>query len=84
MIASLALSSKVVWLSRYSLRWLHKLNFNGSLLVIKAKDPDKFYTIKWVPFSTFFSSGSIAKSLRDNSLVVINAIVTDPFKKRKF
>jgi len=53
------------------------LAFKGSLHVTNANEPLKFYTIKCVPRSNFFSSGSKQKSLRANSLVVINAIVTD-------
>jgi hypothetical protein len=54
------------------------LAFKGSLHVTNANEPLKFYTIKCVPRSNFFSSGSKQKSLRANSLVVITGgIISD-------
>lgn len=51
--------------------------FKGYLHVTKANDPDKFWTMQWVPFNNFWSSGSSTKSFKANCFVVTRAIVTD-------
>ena len=51
--------------------------FKGSLQVTSANEPARFYTIKSAALWIFWVSLSNAKSFSTNSLVVINAIVTD-------
>jgi hypothetical protein len=53
------------------------LILRGSRHVTSANEPLKFYTIRCVPLSNFFSSGSRQKSFKASSFVVIKAIVTD-------
>ena len=62
--------------SNSCLKYEIKLSFKGSLLVTWANEPLKLCTIREVPLSNLFSSGSSAKSLSASSLVVIIAIVT--------
>lgn len=51
--------------------------FRGSLHVTKARLPARFYTIRSAARMILLKSGSNAKSLRTNSLVVMRAMVTD-------
>mmetsp|Transcript_31855 Transcript_31855/g.101477 ORF Transcript_31855/g.101477 Transcript_31855/m.101477 type:complete len:316 (-) Transcript_31855:479-1426(-) len=56
--------------------WLARLTRSGSLHVTMARDPTRLHTIRCAARHIRFSSGSIAKSLRMSSRVVMHAMVT--------